>query len=356
MLFVSKEKDIINSKPGDLYFDRVKSFIDEWLTGSPYLEVQTSGSTGPVKTIRLSREQIKASVNQTARAFHLNEDSLFICNLNLDFIAGKLQIIRALELNAELMIIHPSDDFTQALLPQRAVILRNYRRAFMAFVPLQLVKILESPVGRELLNAAGAIILGGAAVSSALESEINQLNAPVYATFGMTETVTHFAIKRLNGPEKDLHFTPLPDTEIGISKAGTLMVKNACTKNEWLITNDLVSIHQDGSFDISGRADRVINSGGVKLSLDKMEQKIDRLLSLKSPFFCAALPDERLGQKLVLFIESDTDQSKLLPVLKENMSKFESPKQIITLAHFDRTKTGKIDKLRTTHAYSVSDQ
>jgi O-succinylbenzoic acid--CoA ligase len=354
MIIVTQERDIINAKPGDSYYSRVKKFIIDWLESDEPIEVQTSGSTGPKKTIDLSREQIKASVQQTAEAFDLSERTVFVCNLNLDFIAAKLQIIRALELNAELIVIHPSDDFVTALLPQRAALHRNSRNIFMAFVPMQLDKIIRVPEGEELLNMAGSIILGGAAVSQDLRGRIEELRVPVYATFGMTETVTHFAVKRLNGIEKQKHFVPLKNTEIKQSHSGTLMVKNACTSNEWITTNDRVRILPDQGFDVLGRADRVINSGGVKLSLDELEAKIDSILALPVPFFCAALPDEKLGERLVLFVESSSDQSNLLALLKENMPRFEVPKEVIALEAFYLTDTGKTDKLKTTHAYSVS--
>ncbi len=356
MLIVTKEQDIINSRPGDDYFDRVKLFIVEWLEGKPALHVKTSGSTGLPKEMEISRKQIEASVEQTAKAFHLNSETLFVCNLSLDFIAGKLQIIRALELGAELMVLHPSEDWVSRLMPHRTVFLRNSGKNFFAFVPLQLQKILENETGKELLNTASAIILGGTSVPSALQKDVNELRVPVYATFGMTETITHFALKRINGDHKDLYFKTLPGTAIKLSDSGQLMVKNPCTSNLWLTTNDRAKIHPDDSFEILGRLDRVINSGGVKLALDEIEGKIDELISLSVPFFCEGLPDQKLGQKLVLFVESEEDLPHLLPFLKSNMPKFEAPKEVICLRNFLRTATGKIDKRKTTDAYSVSNQ
>lgn len=356
MIFVSQEGDVINSEPNDPYFQEVKTFILLWQNDTTELEVKTSGSTGTPKTITLSREQILASVRQTKKAFSLTGESFFLCNLSVHFIAGKLMIIRALELKAELLIVKPEGNLIDNLGSFGYMIEQKRGKCFMAFVPLQLQNLLEDARGQNLLKMAGSIIIGGAAVSNSLKKKLKEIPAPVYATFGMTETVTHFAIKRLNGDQPDDFFTVLDGTAIKLDEQGRLSVKNDCTEQKWLTTNDLAEIINENQFVLKGRADRVINSGGVKLHLDEIEFKIDQILKLCSPFFCAGLPDSKLGERLVLFIESEEKDLNLLSVLKAEMAKFEAPKEVIFLKEFKQTITGKTDKLKTAHAYSVSDQ
>ncbi|WP_304234180.1 AMP-binding protein [Jiulongibacter sediminis] len=355
MIFVSQEGDIINSQPNDTYFQEVKEFILEWQGGVEYLTVNTSGSTGTPKAISLSRKQILASVHQSQKAFSLNEESFFLCNLSVHFIAGKLMIIRALELRAELLIVKPDGNLIDNLGSFGYMIDQKRGRCFMAFVPLQLQNLLEDSRGYNLLAMAGSIIIGGAAVSAQLEKQIKEISSPVYATFGMTETITHFAIKRLNGDQPDDYFRVLQGTKIKLEE-GKLCVKNECTNQNWLITNDLAEIVNNDQFLLKGRADRVINSGGVKLHLDEIEQKIDKILKLKIPFFCIGLPDSKLGEKLVLFIESGQKDPTIISTLKSKMAKFEAPKEVIFLKEFKLTITGKTDKIKTAHAYSVSDE
>jgi o-succinylbenzoate---CoA ligase len=356
MIFVSRDKDIINFKSQDLYFNRVKEFILLWESGIEKLEVKSSGSTGSPKTIEISRKQILASVNQTKEAFYLNDESLFICNLHLDFIAGKLMIIRALELNAELIVISPDGDFITNLGQHKYTIDKHPGENFFAFVPLQIDKILQSKEGVSILNRAKAILVGGASVGKSLLKKIKELKVPVYATYGMTETVTHVAIKRLNGNKPDRYFSPLKGTSIKRDERGCLCLKNEITNHEWLVTNDLVKIKWSGQFELLGRIDAIINSGGVKLNLDSIEGKIEAVLKLEVPFFCFGVPDERLGQKLILCIEQKTKDERLLEKLKSQMPKFEVPKEVYFIDCFLKTTSGKIDKIKTIDAYSVSNQ
>ncbi|MFT5884718.1 MAG: O-succinylbenzoic acid--CoA ligase [Arcticibacterium sp.] len=355
MIFVSREKELINYQPRNEYFKKVKEFVLLWQSGVQTLHVQTSGSTGKAKTIQLSRSQILASVEQTKKAFHLDEEDLFICNLSVDNIAGKLMIIRALTLSAELLVIQPEGDFIKNLGNQTYLLLRNAGKVFFAFVPLQLEKILRTSDGYETLHKAKAIIVGGAAINSHLLQKVKGLKVPVYATYGMTETVTHVAIKRLNGTKPDRYFTALNGTEIRINKLGCLAVKNAATDNNWLETNDLAKIEKDKTFHLLGRADNVINSGGHKLNLDLIEHKIDSILKQEPPFFCFGMPDDHLGQKLVLCLETDRKDTAILGQLKKQMPKFEAPKEILNFKQFKRTLSGKIDKIKTINASSISD-
>ncbi|AWV98865.1 AMP-binding protein [Arcticibacterium luteifluviistationis] len=356
MIFRGQDGDLISTKPDQEYFKKVKAFIQAWENGQDHLEVKTSGSTGNPKNIRLSKEQIQASVNQTAEAFYLNQDCIFLCNLSIDFIAGKLMIIRALELGAELVVISPEGDFLENLGQYKYLLTRNMGKNFFAFVPMQLEKMLNNPQSAEILNTARATILGGAVVGERLLTKIQKIKTPVFATYGMTETVTHLAIKRLNGDKPDKYFKALPDTEIKLDVRGCLCAKNKSTDNKWIITNDLATLKKSNQFQLNGRIDGIINSGGVKLNLSEIETKIDKLGLITQPFFCFGIPDEILGQKLVLFVEDSSKDETLVKKLKRKLPKFEAPKQIVFVDLFTKTGSGKIDKIKTVDAYSISNK
>ncbi|UBM59951.1 AMP-binding protein [Marinilongibacter aquaticus] len=356
MLFLSQEGDIINTNPNSEYLQEVKDFIVHWQNGAEGIEVHTSGSTGKPKTIKISRKQISASVAQTQEAFNLDKNTLFLCNLHLDYIAGKLMILRALELGAELMVVPPNGDLLAHIGNAFYMLKEKRGHVFLAFVPLQLSKLIEQEKGIHLLNLARATILGGAKTNEALLEKIRTLSTPVFATFGMTETVTHFALQELNGETASEAFSLLKGTAMKVDENGKLFVRNKTTNGQWLETNDLVQIIDSKRFVPLGRADNVINSGGIKLNLEEIELKIDRVLKLKWPFFCYGLQDSNLGSKLSLFIEAESSESNLLDRLKKELPKFEVPKEVICLPKFERTRTGKIDKISTVHAFTVSDQ
>jgi o-succinylbenzoate---CoA ligase len=353
MIFVSQEKDLVNFKSTDPYFNEVNDFIKLWESGIESIEVQTSGSTGVPKKIHLSRNQILASVKQTKETFQIDERSLFICNLSIDFIAGKMMIIRALELSSELVVIPPDGDFVENLGNHKYTIQQNSGHNILSFVPLQIEKLLANDEGIEILNTARAILIGGAAVSLSLLTRISHLRVPVYATYGMTETVTHAAVKRINGRKPDLFYRALSGTELKLDDRGCLCIKNEATENKWIITNDLAELKSITEFTLKGRIDDIINSGGVKLNLHEIESKIASISGLKHSFFCCGLADESLGQKLVLFIESNTKDDSLLEKLKKQMPNFEAPKELIYVEKFIATASGKIDKLKTLHASSI---
>ncbi|WP_341227358.1 AMP-binding protein [uncultured Arcticibacterium sp.] len=356
MIIRAQDGDLLNTKSDQEYFKKVKAFIVAWENGQEYLAVKTSGSTGTPKTILISKDQIKASVRQTAKAFHLDQDSIFLCNLSVDFIAGKLMIIRAIELGAELIVIPPEGDLIDSIGRHKYLLTRNMGKNFFAFVPMQLEKLLNNPQAIEVLNSARAIILGGAAVGENLLEKTQEIKSPVYATYGMTETVTHLATKRLNGDSPDKYFKAFANTKIKLDERGCLCTKNKATANKWIVTNDLATLKKNNQFQLNGRIDGIINSGGVKLNLNEIESKIDKLGLITKPFFCFGIADEKLGQKLHLFIEDSLKDEALVNHLKTELPKFEAPKQIVFVNSFLKTGSGKIDKIKTVNAYSISNK
>ena len=211
-------------------------FCQRWLDGATEFIVRTSGSTGAPKPISLRREQMEASARATGEALGLRAGMRALVCLPVRYIAGQMMLARGLVLGLAMTLVEPAGD-PLAGLPADATF------DFTAVVPLQLQTLLAGPSGyRERLNQMRAILVGGAPVSAALEQQIQTLTAPVYHTYGMTETATHIALRPLNGPGASSWFHPLPGVAIDVDNRGCLRVKGPMTLSHLLQTNDLVEL------------------------------------------------------------------------------------------------------------------
>lgn len=320
------------------------SCIQDWLQEIDSFKLQTSGSTGIPKEITLTRNQLQQSALRTIKVFDLNNnDTAFVC-LDTKYIAGKMMLVRALESNMKIVAVEPSSNPLQKLPSEPSI-------SFAAFVPLQLQEILKQGDSIQKLNRMKAIIIGGAVVSASLQQEIQKLSCPVYATYGMTETVSHIALQRLNSMEASDHFTVLPGIGIELDERGCLVIRLP-EFEEKIVTNDLVELLTPTSFRWSGRIDHVINSGGFKISPEKIERIVERIFHdrmINRPFFVCGIPDDRLGQKLILTIEGFpiSGEKKILALLKQHLHAYEVPKQIFHIREFIRTGTGKVNRVKT---------
>lgn len=365
MVFLEKDGTYINTLPNNEYYDKVLKFKDLWESGQEEFTIQTSGSTGIPKQIVLHRKQMIASAKMTAKAFDLQEGDTAFCCLNIDYIAGMMMLVRAFEIGMDLIVVEPSSNPFVGIEKHLYLLNSNRGHNFFAFVPLQIQTILdETPALGEILNSAKAIIIGGAAVSETILEKIQKIYRPIYATYGMTETITHIAIRRLNGAEKDDFFNTLDGVDIKLNENNCLMIKSKAIGNEWIITNDVAEIINGSSFVLHGRIDNIINSGGVKIQLEKIEkvgEPILRKLQLFDRYFVYSLPDKKLGERLILVIENKT-KSELMSVVdamkidiikafKEILPKFEVPKEVFFVEKMIETPTGKIDKIKTINGY-----
>ncbi|CCH52747.1 O-succinylbenzoic acid--CoA ligase [Fibrisoma limi BUZ 3] len=328
------------------------AFCRTWQSGQAEFVLHTSGSTGQPKPITLTRPQMQASARLTGQTLGLQPgDSALVC-LNVRYIAGVMMLVRGLELGLQMTIIEPSGD-------PLADFPANTRFDFTALVPLQLQTILETaPEKLPILNGMKAILVGGAATSPAQERSLQVITAPVYATYGMTETVSHIALRRLNGPAATEVFTSLEGVSIGTDERGCLHITSAATNGERVQTNDVVEMLDTSHFRLLGRADAIINSGGVKVQPEAVERIVQDVLAESGPvprLFVAGLPDERLGQRVVVFVEHhplDAEQWAAVQArVRDRLGPYHVPKDAITVDHFAETPTGKIDKRRIVNSY-----
>ena len=344
MLYFSKASELINTESGNVYSKKAMQILDDWNFGKTEFEIKTSGSTGIPKTILLKRELIEASIEMTKKSFDLYDGHLYFCCLNIENIAGLMMLLRSQELNGELMLVEPNSNPFEELGNLDYLFSDNRGRNFFAFVPLQLHKLLENEKYIQILKTAKTILVGGAAINAELKAKITELYLPVFETYGMTETISHIAVKNYR-LEEDA-FKTLEGVEIKLNDAGCLMIKSPSTGFEWITTNDTVEIIDDKTFKYIGRFDNIINSGGVKLQLEEIERKIEENFKIESRYFCFGIPDEKLGQKLVLIVESE---EKLISKeqLSTILSKFEVPKEIYFVEKFSETSSSKVDKRKT---------
>jgi len=322
------------------------TFIREWLSGAETFTLQTSGSTGTPKETLLTRNQLKQSALRTIKALSLVPDDIALVCLDTKYIAGKMMLVRALEGHMKIVAIEPGSNPLKDL-P------KNIIPGFTAIVPLQLQEILSNADSTSLLNKIKTVIIGGASVNTALEKAIQSLNCAVYATYGMTETVSHIALQRLNGKEKSNHFTVLQNILIEKDERGCLVI-HMPELEEKVVTNDLVELINDKNFCWLGRWDMVVNSGGFKISPEKVEHALHGVLetlAINKPFFVTGISDEKLGHMLVVVFEGDPLTSEiediLIGTLKGTLHAYEVPKKFLYAHCFMLTETGKINRTKT---------
>ena len=331
----------------DEYSLTTLNFCADWLQGKASFTIHTSGSTGKPKPIELTRTQMQLSAQMTGQALQLSSgDSSFIC-LNTSYIAGVMMLVRGFELDLQMTIAAPGSNPLQHWDNPPTF-------DFTALVPLQVQAIMQHNSGKDWLNATKAVIVGGAPVSFALEQQIKTLKAPIYATYGMTETVTHIALRRLSGAQNRDYYETLPRVTIQQDSRNCLQINAPTTLNQWITTNDVVALMTPNRFKWLGRIDRVINSGGVKIQAEKIEKVLAQALhqcQINCRFFVAGLSDHRLGEQVVAILEvsvlENTIREQLLLILKENLSTYEVPKAIYNVSRFAETPTAKIDRLQT---------
>ncbi len=342
MYFKIIPQDILETPPpSDAYFRQAWEFCRLWALGEQAFVLHTSGSTGVPKPISLLRAQMQASAQLTQQALELKSDYKALVCLNVAYIAGIMMLVRGMEIGMEMYVVAPSSSPLDAI-PEEISL------DFGAFVPLQLQTMLAANQ-KKRLNTFQTIIVGGAAVSPSLLGEIDELEVPVYSTYGMTETVSHIALKRLNGTSASGFYELLEGIDIDLDARGCLKICGSVTNHEWIQTNDVVNLKTSRVFEMIGRADNIINSGGLKIQLEKVEQAIGSFWEGKERYFAWWKPDERLGQKLILIFE--TTQEVSLDWIKTRLNAllkpYEIPKEIWTIEKFAETPTGKVDKQAT---------
>ncbi|HDZ03889.1 hypothetical protein LCGC14_0199370 [marine sediment metagenome] len=320
-------------KEGKEFEKNIGEFILDWINDSPTISVQTSGSTGTPKTIVIKKEQMVNSALATGKYFNLLPKSTALLCLPATYIAGKMMLVRAMMLGLDLHIVSPSSK------PLEGV---NRNFDFGAMVPLQVDNSIEN------LHRIKNLIIGGAPISTALRNELKNVSNASYETYGMTETITHIAVKPLNkGAVENIPFSILPDVIITKDDRGCLVINAPKVSDDTIVTNDVVELISDTEFKWLGRFDNIINSGGIKLNPEQIESKLSNVL--EQAFFINSVFDAKLGEQLILVVEGTANVASLMKdIVAENvLSKYEIPRQIKTIPVFVRTESGKVRRRET---------
>ena len=327
-------------------FSNVASeFLALWFSESDVLEVQTSGSTGVPKIIKLRKKFMINSALATGVFFNLKANTTALLCLSPEYIAGKMMLVRALVLGWNLDVI----DSISA--PLKTI---DKRYDFSAMVPMQLQNSLEE------LYKVRKLIVGGGVVSKELECELQNCNTEVFATYGMTETITHIAVRKLNNflslrreITKQSIYRTLPNIIISQDNRGCLIINAPKVSKKEIITNDVVRLISENEFEWLGRFDNVINSGGIKLHPEKIEEKLSEII--KTRFFVIGVPDTILGEQLILLIEGAELNTVFEKIKSLNtLSKYETPKAIYFVKEFVETETKKIQRSKTAKLLALS--
>ena len=315
--FSNSDFEISQVEVGEEWQNQIKDLINEYLNND-FIKAHTSGSTGTPKEIILPKKAMQQSARLTGKFLDLKKGDFALLCLPVQYIAGKMMIVRAIELGLKLICIEP-----------KSIVKINQKVDFSALTPMQAEKSLEC------LAFVKKVILGGSPVSDTLENKLKSIDATCYETYGMTETITHIALRKLNS---ETCFTTLDEVNISLDDRNCLRIKTPYFKEE-IITNDVVEIVKNNQFRWLGRVDNIINSGGIKINPEEIENTLKPYID--SVFVVLGKEDKLLGEKLILVIEG---KEKPLNFPKNILPKNKTPKEIYFIAQFPRTQSGKIKR------------
>lgn len=320
----------------------IRQAIQWWYQHEEWLEISTSGSTGNPRTVSFNRKQILGSISRTAQALGLMGAQKALLCIDPNYIGGKMMLFRALQSGMDLICVEPTSNPLLEDLPLLD---------FAAFVPLQVDTILSNPASASRFTSIETVIIGGAAINPSLENKLSGSRNRVFQTYGMTETLSHIALRNLSMGEQD--FKPLPGIRITKDGRGCLIAEIPEFERP-VVTNDLIEVTGNDRFKWIGRIDNVINSGGVKIQPESLESKISDVLEkfeTISGFFIAGKPDERLGEQITLVIECRRKESPDIHAIRNSIqstiNRFEMPREIRMVEEFTKTPGGKLDRRAT---------
>lgn len=324
------------------------TFIQHWLSGQLHFQFQTSGSTGKPKRVVFTRNQLQLSALRSIDTFKLKSGQTNFACMNTAFVAGIMMLVRAMIGKLNLVIESPVAN-------PLATIDNSISIDFCAISPIQAKTILDETPHK--LDQVKTLLIGGAEINTRLEKQLQEVKTNIYHSYAMTETLTHVALRKVNGKVKSDIYHAMRGVSFLTDDRGCLIVNDKVLGIESLITNDKVEFVDKKSFKWIGRYDNVINSGGIKIQVNEIEEEIQRFfadLGIRNVFSILSLPDEKLNNKLILLIEQnekEIDEKNILILLKKSLPKYHNPKAIKQVQELYLTKSGKIDRKRNTAFY-----
>ena len=315
------------------FLQDLEAFLQEWHNDEPTVWVHTSGSTGTPKPLLVEKERMKASARLTCQFLGLKKGDTALLCMPLQYIAGKMVVVRSQI--AELRLIpvapcgHPLKDLQEV-------------PTFAAMIPMQVYNSLQVPEEKHILKHIKHLIIGGGAIDNTLSNELKDFPNQVWSTYGMTETLSHIALRCLNGKEASDWYTPFDSVRIRLSEENTLIIHAPNVCSEELITNDIAEINEEGKFRILGRKDNTINSGGVKIQIEQVEAHLREHLEI--PFQITSAPDAKFGEIVVLLYNKVYDVENIRRICQDALPTYWIPKRYIAVDELPLTGTGKPDR------------
>jgi O-succinylbenzoic acid--CoA ligase len=314
----------------------LEEFLAEWHNDSPTVLVHTSGSTGKPKPMYVEKRRMEASARITCQFLGLKPGDTALLCMSLDYIAGKMMVVRALTCGLHLITVKPSGNPLGTM---------TEPVDFAAMVPMQVYNSLQVPEEREKLMAIEHLIIGGGAIDEALASVLVGFPNQVWSTYGMTETLSHIALRRLSGPDASDWYTPFEGITLSLTEDGCLVIDAPAVHDGPLVTNDIVELSDKG-FRILGRKDNVICSGGIKIQIEEVERLLKPHLS--APFMITKRPNQKFGEQVVLLTES-MDMDDVKEICQKILPKYWQPRSYAHIDALPMTETGKPARKEAEH-------
>lgn len=326
------------TKEGEAFEREYGEFLLDWLDQSDSITVKTSGSTGEPKDFVVKKEHFLSSARLTGEVFELFPGNRTLLGIPGSFIAGKMMFVRALVLGLDLLVVRPSKNPLENT---------SRRFNFVPMTPYQLANSLEE------ISRVDTLLIGGAPFPKSLQLALKSYKGKVVESYGMTETLTHIALRQVHPNPQDV-FTAIPGVSFGIDDRSCLSINAPHLGLENLQTEDLVELQDEQHFVWKGRLDRVINTGGIKVFPAQIEAKLDSFIEAR--FFIGSLPHEQLGEQVILFVEGDQPNEALISAVRSvpHFQKGEKPKAIYWIKAFQELHTGKVDRIGTQNTPPVS--
>lgn len=303
----------------------VEDFLKQWHSGCDFIEARTSGSTGTPKPIRLLKTDMVISARNTCRFFGIDSRSSLHLPLPVDYIAGKMMVVRSIVSGASITFEKPSNE-----------ILSDYPSSeisLLAIVPSQISSLLKTPLLPNIKN----IIIGGGAIPPALESQLVKMDVNAYATYGMTETCSHVALRKVGQST----YKAIEGFTFATDDRGCLTVMSEVMSFKRLQTNDIVRLISPQEFEWKGRYDNVINSGGIKVYPEEIERTLSKVITDRE-FFITSQPDEKWGESVICVIEGEIPIENIEESYRRLLTPAQRPKRTVFVKELQRTYSGKI--------------
>lgn len=327
----------------------LQEFKAQWEDESEHIEVHTSGSTGEPKQLFVEKSRMAASAKNTCRFLGLKEGNTALLCMPLEYIAGKMMAVRAFTWKLSLISVTPSSHPLSSL---------TSAPDFAAMTVMQVVCTLQNANEALMFSKIKNVIIGGGAIDRDLEEKLSQMPNRIWSSYGMTETLSHIALRRVSGNERSLWYTPMPNVKVCLTLSGCIQIDAPDVCKETIVTNDIGEMNGSNKFRIIGRTDNTINSGGIKIQAEEVELMIREALVAEKAgiinFNITSTTDKTLGEAVTLVYEKSTSSQtrgenvdyikNVLESAAEHLPTYWKPRLWIGVSNLPLTGTGKPDR------------